>query len=78
MSTPLRALEAAALLLPPSERAKLAERLLASIDNEDQDAEIEAAWAAEIERRVKAFEAGEYEEIPAEQAFAEIRARLAE
>ncbi|TFH64365.1 MAG: hypothetical protein E4G90_08245 [Gemmatimonadales bacterium] len=32
MSSSLHALEAAALLLPPEERAKLAERLIASLD----------------------------------------------
>lgn len=73
MSTPLRALEAAALLLPPPEREKLAERLLASLD---RDPEIEAAWDEEIRRRIEAFEAGLYEEIPAEEVLAEARARL--
>ncbi len=73
MSSPLRALEAAALLLPPPERQELAQRLLASLDS---DAQVEAAWDEEIGRRVMAFEAGLYEEFPAEDVLAEARARL--
>lgn len=36
-------------------------------------AEIEAAWAAEIERRVAAFDRGEMQSYPAEDVFAEAR-----
>lgn len=73
MSSPLRALEAAALLLPLPERQKLAQRLLASLES---DPKVEAAWDEEIERRVVAFEAGVYEAFPAEEVLAEARARL--
>jgi putative addiction module component (TIGR02574 family) len=38
-----------ALTLKPSERAELAEQLLASLD--DVEADVETAWAAEIDRR---------------------------
>ena len=41
-----------ALELPLDERAELASDLLASLD-EGAEEEIEAAWAAEIERRVR-------------------------
>jgi putative addiction module component (TIGR02574 family) len=47
MSQAIQALESAALLLPAEERARLAERLLASLDT---DPEMETAWAAEVER----------------------------
>lgn len=40
---------AEALRLTPGERAKLAAELLSSLD--DQDADVKAAWAAEIVRR---------------------------
>ena len=73
MSTPLHALEAAALLLPPEQRAKLAERLIASLD---RDPEIEGAWDEEITRRVAEFDAGRLESVPAEEVFAEARSRL--
>ncbi|HYC88680.1 MAG TPA: addiction module protein [Thermoanaerobaculia bacterium] len=39
-----------ALTLPANDRAELAAQLLASLD--EAEADVEAAWAAEIERRV--------------------------
>ena len=72
MSSSLHALEAAALLLPPEERAKLAERLIASLD---RDPEITAAWDEEILRRISEFDAGRMESVPAERVFQEARAR---
>jgi hypothetical protein len=43
-----------ALALPVAERADVAAELLASLDDAEAEnlAEVEAAWAAEIERRV--------------------------
>jgi len=69
MNSAAEDLEAAALSLPRSERARLAERLIASLD---EDAEIEKAWREEIERRVAELRAGEVETIPAEQVFKEL------
>lgn len=66
-------IEAAAMHLTVSERARLAERLVSSLD---EDSEIEQAWAAEIERRVEAYESGDTTLIPAEEVFARVRARL--
>ena len=63
----------AALNLPPEERERLLEALVASFP---LDPEIEDAWDEEGERRFKAYLAGEMEAIPAEQAIAEARARL--
>ena len=73
MSSTLHALEAAALLLPPEERARLAERLIASLD---RDPEVAAAWDEEIRRRIEEFDAGRLESHPAEEVFEEARARL--
>jgi hypothetical protein len=42
----------AALALPPGTRAMLADHLLASLDGPTQK-EIDAAWAEEIERRIR-------------------------
>ena len=47
-----------ALQLDPSERAVVAAELLASLDGEPDD-DVEAAWAAEIERRAARARAGE-------------------
>jgi putative addiction module component (TIGR02574 family) len=46
-----------ALSLPEHERAKIAARLLESLDDEVQS-DVDAAWAAEIERRCAAVDAG--------------------
>lgn len=68
-------LEAAALSMPRGERARLAERLLASLD---EGAEIEDAWAAEVRRRLEAYRNGEIEAVPAEDVIREARRRVAE
>jgi putative addiction module component (TIGR02574 family) len=77
MGLPLKQVEAAALDLPLRERAQLAHRLLASLDEdveEDQE-EVERAWEEELRRRVAEVESATAELIPAEQVFAELRAR---
>ena len=64
---------AAALELPPAERAQLAQRLMASID---RDPEVEAAWNEEIRRRLAELEGGSVQGIPAAEALATARGRL--
>jgi len=46
--------------LSPEERARLADRLIASLSD---DAEIEEAWALEVERRIAEIEAGRAPEL---------------
>ena len=58
--------------LPAGERSRLVELLLESL-HESPLAEVEAAWAKEIERRVAAFDRGEVETYAAEDVFAEAR-----
>ena len=72
-SSPLRALEAAARLLPRAEREELVKSLLASLD---EDPDVESAWAEEIERRVAMFAAGRYDEYDAAQVLMEARERI--
>lgn len=60
-------IESAALQLSRGDRARLTERLLASLD---EDPAIEQAWEAEIARRVRAYRTGEmktysFEEVDA-------------
>jgi len=74
INSPLEDIEAAALQLAPAERAKLAERLLVSLDEDD---EILATWVAEAERRAAAFDRGEMETIDFDEAIAQARARIA-
>jgi putative addiction module component (TIGR02574 family) len=64
----------AALSLPPGLRAMLAEHLLKSLDSVQQ-AEIDASWAEEVEKRVQAVEQGQVTLIPGEQVFQELRSR---
>lgn len=61
-----------ALSLPIEARAALAGSLLDSLDTEmDEDAE--AAWAAEVSRRVRELDSGIVQTTP----WAEVRRRLA-
>lgn len=73
MQTQFETLEAEALKLTIDERAKLAEHLIASLD---EDSEIEEAWAAETERRIAEIESGTVELIPAAEALSRARAAL--
>jgi putative addiction module component (TIGR02574 family) len=73
VNAPIRELEAAALALPESERARLAEKLLASLD---RDPQIEEAWAQEIRERVERYRDGEAETHPAESVLEEARERI--
>ncbi len=66
-------LESEVLKLPSHERARLAELLISSLDEED---EIAAAWADEAERRYEELRSGELEAVPAEDVLQRVRARL--
>jgi putative addiction module component (TIGR02574 family) len=59
------------LNLPEHDRAKIATRLLESLDPAAQD-EIDESWALEIERRCAAVDAGTLETS----AWEDVRARL--
>ena len=74
IKSPLEDIEAAALQLAPGERAKLAERLLISLEEDD---EILAAWVEEAERRGDAYERGEMEAIDFDESVARLKAKLA-
>lgn len=71
--TTLERLEAEVLGLSAAERTRLVERLLASLDEDD---EIAAAWAAEAELRIAALARGESRTVPVLDAIAAARARL--
>ncbi|MGH7551810.1 MAG: addiction module protein [Longimicrobiales bacterium] len=73
MSSHSERVKADALRLPIHERARLAEQLIASLD---EDSEIEAAWAEEIERRMEEVRAGKVELLDADQVLAKLRNRL--
>ena len=71
MSVSLKQIEEQARALNAEERAKLAESMLESLHSPLAD--INAAWAQEIEQRVAAFDRGEIPAYPAEDVFAEAR-----
>jgi len=75
MATPKHNIESEALSLPLEGRARLAVKLLDSIEHRSSvdPKRIERAWLEEANRRYEAFVRGEMEAIPAEQVFAELR-----
>jgi putative addiction module component (TIGR02574 family) len=72
MPDTLKELEEQARALTAEERARLAEVLLESLQDAPI-AEIEAAWDAEIEQRIGAYDRGELQTFWAEDVFAEAR-----
>lgn len=86
MGNQARQLLEAALALPKEERADLAERLLASVEDEVIDADmfgdqepdpaVEKAWAEEITRRAERALRGETKGVPWETVRDEARAML--
>jgi len=71
MTTSFRDIEQQVRALTAEERAKLAETLLESL--RAPLAEIETAWAQEIEERIAALDRGETQTYAAEDVFAEAR-----
>lgn len=78
MSLPLEKLEAEVLELPAHDRARLARRLIASLDEgfQEDPAEVEKAWAEEIQRRLTEYHTGGGQTVPASDVLAEARARI--
>ena len=72
-------LESQLLTLPPADRARLAELLLASLDAETEAGPVAAtedAWRAEGERRLAELRAGLVAGVPAAKVFADASRRL--
>lgn len=72
MAFSLIEIEQHAAQLLPSDRAKLVEFLLESLQR-PVDAEIKRVWGEEISHRVSAYESGEASTFSAEVVFAEAR-----
>ncbi len=73
MSTPVEDLAAQALGLPPEDRAKLVERLLASFEPRSP---AQADWLRLACSRREEVRAGTVAMVPGEEAMARVRARL--
>jgi putative addiction module component (TIGR02574 family) len=63
-----------ALSLSPRSRARLADKLLESLDAPRQR-EINKLWAAEVEDRIDAYEKGEIRVIPGKEVFHDLRTK---
>lgn len=61
--------------LPPEDRARLAEELLESLSGQAEP-DIDAAWDAELRRRIAEVESGTAKLIPADEVFARVRSSL--
>lgn len=70
-----RELESQALKLSRRERARLAQRLISSLDQE-LDADAERLWLAEAERRLADLKSGKVAAVPAERVLKKVRAAL--
>ena len=66
-------LEAAALHLTPADRARLVDRLIATLN---ADPEVEEAWAAEVDRRQTEMENGTVTLLSGPVSLAELKAEF--
>jgi len=77
MAHSLAELEDDALKLSNEDRARLAVRLLASLEEEvESPEEIEKVWLAEVERRFQELRDGVVQGVPGTDVFARLRAKL--
>jgi putative addiction module component (TIGR02574 family) len=75
MNKPERELESKVLRLPRRERARLAQRLISSLDSE-VDADVDKLWLQEAERRLGELKSGKIAAIPAEKVIRKARSTL--
>mgnify|MGYP003403231312 CR=1 FL=1 len=73
MTATVEVVEAEALQLPAADRARLVERLIASLD---MDPDVEEAWAAEVKRRNAELESGAVPLIHGPEDLAELKAQF--
>jgi hypothetical protein len=73
MAAPREPLQAEVLRLSPSDRARLLERLIVSLDS---DVEVEAAWDAAADAREAEFGSGAATAVRLEEDIARLEARL--
>ena len=73
MSTTLETVQAEALCLSPKDRARLLDRLIASLD---ADGDAEEAWDALADKREAEIESGAVQSVPVDAAIARLEARF--
>ncbi|HHU13823.1 MAG: addiction module protein [Kiritimatiellae bacterium] len=75
MATKIEALETKVLELGIEDRARLAEKLILSLDAPEEEENLRL-WVAEAEQRLHQLRAGKATEIPARDVFRRARAAL--
>jgi putative addiction module component (TIGR02574 family) len=63
-----------AMRLSPEDRAKLAGKLISSLDDSVPDSDRDVLWAAEIRRRIDEYDAGLVTAVPGDQLLADLKA----
>jgi len=71
MSTETQEILNRALELPPADKARIANELLASLDQADEA--IDAVWRKEVEDRIAAHNAGDLKSVSLEEVLAKYR-----
>ena len=75
MANPAREVESKALKLSSRERARLAQRLISSLD-QGVDVDAEELWLHEAERRLAEIKSGKVAGIPADKVIRKARSLL--
>ncbi|MBI5386614.1 MAG: addiction module protein [Verrucomicrobia bacterium] len=76
MSTTTEQVFIEALSLPGKARAALAQKLLVSLEDDEENAEIEAAWKKEAVDRCRAFDEGKLSERDANEVMRDAYRKL--
>ncbi len=71
----MKQIESEALGLSETERAELAQKLILSLDNSNQD-DLDEAWLLEAKRRAQEIDEGVVQPIPAEEVRKKAQALL--
>ena len=75
MNTLFDEVQRQAQMLSPQEKAALAHQLIEELDS-SSDADVEALWIAESQRRYEAYLRGELEAVAGDEAMANARNRM--
>ena len=75
MTRPAKEIVNAAIKLAESDRLQIVEELLASLEP-DTDNDVDAAWAAEVERRSRAIQEGLVRPVPWSEVKSQARKRV--
>jgi putative addiction module component (TIGR02574 family) len=75
MSTLFDEVQKQAQMLTLQEKASLAHQLIEELDS-SSEADVEALWIAESQRRYEGYRRGEIDSVPGDEVMAKVRNRL--